>query len=65
MKAMEPRLVEKHACRVVLHGCHQQSPPRWFQEKENQSYIWKRNRGMISTLKIIWENNNQNIYREY
>lgn len=60
MKAMEPRLVEKHACRVVLHGCHQQSPPRWFQEKETHSYIWKRNKrtsivltrecNMISTI---------------
>jgi len=39
MKAMEPMLVEKHACRVVLHGCHQLSPPRWFQGKGNHSNI--------------------------
>lgn len=31
-KAMEPSLVERHACIVVPHGYHPQSHSHWYQE---------------------------------
>lgn len=57
MKAMELTLVEKHACRVVPHDCHLQSPPRWFQGKGNHTCTWKRKSTLIhllSQLQVIY-----------
>ena len=46
-KAMGPRLVEKCACTVALHGCHPQSQSHPFQEKENDTCTFKTDRLLI------------------
>jgi hypothetical protein len=46
-KAMGPRLVEKCACTVALHGCHPESQSHPFQEKENDTCTFKTDRHLI------------------
>lgn len=56
-KAMGPRLVGKCPCTEAPHGCHPQSQSHRFQEKENHTCTFKRERLWVLKVSLNQKHN--------